>query len=357
MIKKNVYVSLILVLIGVLIITGCSGNSATSNSNSATSDSDSTASNSNPASEIISFKIAGNLSSLRLEAVKLFAKTIEEKSNGRLKPELFLEGQLGTNDEDLSTSISEGAFEMYFAQDFMANWVAPEWLGYANIPFAFRDPSHVIAFWNSDIGKEINERMISDYGVRLLLDSVSVRGARHITGNNPITNVDELKGLKFRVPNVPAFIESWNATGAIITPIPFGELFGAMQTGLVDAQENPLEQIQQVALFQVQKYLMMTGHQYGVYLTHVQEEWWQGLSEEDKLIIVEADKEAADYFHQELPKAEEVILKQFADAGMTIIEKDKIDIKSFQDKIVAAVLKANEGKWISGGWERIQDIK
>jgi len=287
----------------------------------------------------------------------MFAQLVEERSGGKLKPELYLEGQLGTNDEDLTTSIAEGTIDVYFGQDMLANWVAPDWLGYANVAFAFRGPDHVKAFWNSEIGEEINRKAIEAHGVRLLLDGVGLRGARHLTANKPIKSAAEMKGIKIRVPNVAAVVDSWEATGAIVTPIPWGELFGALQTGVVDAQENPFEQIDQGGLYQVQKYIMLTHHQYGVYLTHVNEKWWQSLTDEEREIIRQANKDAADYFNTELPKVDAQLLEKFKAAGVTVVETSEIDIQSFKDAIVGTVLEKNKKEWAEGGWEKIQSLQ
>jgi TRAP-type transport system periplasmic protein len=303
------------------------------------------------------FRIVANASGLALEAFQMFGELIEEKSGGTLRPEFFLRGQLGTDDEDLSTGIAEGAYEILMSSDMMSNWVAQDWLGFANVPFAFRDPAHVQAYWRGEIGQEVRERMINQFGVRVLIEDVMVRGARNVTANRAIYSPSDIQGLRFRTPNIPAVVAAWQAAGANVTPVPWGELFGALQTGLVNAQENPLEQIGDLSMYQVQDYLMMTGHQYGIQIAHVQESWWNSLSDEEREIVLEANREAAEFYNTSLESFEAELLARFEEQGMTIIPRDEIDIEAFQDAIIPALLERFGDQWAEGGWETIQALE
>lgn len=307
--------------------------------------------------DVRTFRIVANASGLALEAFQLFGELIEEKSGGSLQAEFFLRGQLGTDDEDLSTGIAEGAYEILMSSDMMSNWVAPDWLGYANVPFAFRDPEHVQAYWRGEIGQEVRERMIDQLGVRVLIEDVMVRGARNLTANRPIYHPDDMQGLRFRTPNIPAVVAAWQAAGANVTPVPWGELFGALQTGLANAQENPLEQIGDLSMYQVQDYLMMTGHQYGVQVAHVLESWWQSLSDEEQAIVLEANREAAEFYNTQLATFESEQLAHFEGQGMTIIPRDEIDIEAFQEVIIPAMLERYGDEWAEDGWETIQALE
>jgi TRAP-type C4-dicarboxylate transport system substrate-binding protein len=106
---------------------------------------------------IVKFKFVGiNQSALLSEFEIKMAQTMREKSRGTLVPKTFFDGQLGTNDEDLCSGLSEENYEMPVNAEWFWTWAAPEWMGYYRIPFAFRDSNHLITFLKSDVIKELN---------------------------------------------------------------------------------------------------------------------------------------------------------------------------------------------------------
>ena len=112
----------------------------------------STAASTAASQEVVTCKMVGNnASALSTEAAKKIAALIEEKSNGTLKPELYLEGQLGDNDEDLCTGLSEGNYEMLINAEMLFNWAVPEWMELFNMAFIFENQQHLQKFWESDI--------------------------------------------------------------------------------------------------------------------------------------------------------------------------------------------------------------
>lgn len=307
--------------------------------------------------EPIKFKFAGNnASSLSTEASKKIAEIIKEKSNGTLIPELYLEGQLGDNDEDLSTAVSEGNVQMLINAEMLFNWAAPEWMELFNMAFVFDNAEQLEKFWKSDTGKDLDKILIDKYNVKAYMDTIALRGPRYVTANKEITSVEDMKGLKMRTPNNPGVVASWKATGANVTPIAWGELFGALQTGIVDAQENPLDNIQQAGLFQVQKYLMQTEHQYTNYFIYLNNPWYESLSEEHKEIIHSAIDEGFKWHNAEVKAHDEELMKEFEEKGMIVITKDKIDIESFKESIIPVVLEKNKDKFPVGGYEKIKGL-
>lgn len=307
--------------------------------------------------EAVSFKIVGNNSSaLSTEAAKKIASIIEEKSEGTLKPELYLEGQLGDNDEDLCTGLSEGNYEMLLNAEMLFNWAVPEWMELFNMAFIFEDQDHLQKFWEDDMGKELGDQLIEKYGVRAYLNTIALRGPRYLTANKEVKSVNDMEGLKLRTPNNAGVIASWKATGANVTPIAWGELFGALQSGIVNAQENPLANIDQAGLYSVQTHLIQTEHQYTNYFMFLNEEWWQSLSEEHQMIISEAIDEGFTWHNEQVNDEDENFLKTFQEKGMTLITKDQIDIESFKEKIIPVLLEENKDKYPEGAYEKIQAL-
>lgn len=306
---------------------------------------------------VVNFKFVSNNQDVLLTGIlHEMADLMIEKSNGTLQPKLFLEGQLGSNDEDYCTGLSEGNFEMLCNPEWFQIWTSPEWLGLMNTPFIFRDAQHLQDFWRSDIGSAINQKSIDQFNTYTYAQTVALRGARYLTANKPITNVSDVKGLKMRTPNVPGVVASWKAAGANVTPIPWGELYSALQTGIVDAQENPAANIDIAAMYQVQDYLMMTGHQYTCFFIHLNNKWFKNLTMEQQKAITDSIDEAFTKYNNEVIESESLLLEKFKEKGMTIIEKKDIDIDSFKEKIVPAVLEEYKDVYAENGWDKIQAI-
>lgn len=190
--------------------------------------------------EVVTFKMVGNNSSaLSTEAAKKIAAIIEEKSNGTLKPELYLEGQLGDNDEDLCTGLSEGNYEMLLNAEMLFNWAVPEWMELFNMAFIFEDQAHLQSFWADQMGQDLGEKLVEKYGVRAYLDTIALRGPRYLTANKEITSVSDMEGVKLRTPNNAGVIASWQATGANVTPVAWGNTPHASSSSRISAASPP----------------------------------------------------------------------------------------------------------------------
>jgi len=300
--------------------------------------------------------IGGNQVGVSREAKLQFEKIVLERSKGMLVPELYIDGQTGLNDEDLSTGVSEGIYQLYWGQNMMCSWAAPEWVSYTDVPFCFRDNNHVQAFWSSEIGDLIKEKVLEQYGVLIVTENLSVQPPRQITANKPIYKPEDLKGLKFRTPLLPGVVAGWEAAGANVTPIKWGELFGALQTGIVDAQENPLYKIKSSGVYQVQKYIMLSDHSIKNEIVYLNYKWWKSLSEEEQNIILGAIKETNLWRMEELKKEDEQLIQDFKDYGVIIVEHSEIDIDAFKDMIAPVIREKFNKEWAPDGWQKIQSL-
>ncbi|MCX7026031.1 MAG: TRAP transporter substrate-binding protein [Spirochaetes bacterium] len=294
--------------------------------------------------KIVEFKFAGNNSDvLATQACIKIATNIAEKSQGTLKPSLFLEGQLGNNDEELNTGLTEGNFEMLLNAEMLFNWAVPDWMSLFNMAFIFDDQAHLQRFWNSDVGDELASAVLKKYNI--------------LTANKPIKQVGDLAGLKLRTPNNAGVIASWKAAGANVTPVAWGELFGALQNGVVNAQENPLANIDQAAIYQVQKYLMQTEHQYTNFFIYFNNKWWKTLSADQQKIIAAAIDKGFSWYNEQVNLQDEAFIKKFKEKGMTLITKDQIDIASFKNAIIPVLLKQNASSYPPGAYDKIQSLR
>jgi tripartite ATP-independent transporter DctP family solute receptor len=157
-----------------------------------------------------------------------------------------------------------------------------------SVPFVFPDYSAVQKAYEGALGQKLNEAMIQSGNMRLL--GLSKRGARLLTASKPIITPDDIKGLKLRVPEIATWVAAWKEVGALPTPVAWPEVFTALQTGVVNAQENPILQIYEAKLYEVQKYVMLTEHLSAYFHWFGNEKFLQGLSPEQRKIVEEAVK-------------------------------------------------------------------
>ena len=179
-------------------------------------------------------------------------------------------------------------------------------------------------------------------------------GIRHITNNlRPIKQPTDLRGIKLRTPKDPMTIDIFNALGANPTPIAFGELYLALRQGTVDGQENPLVNIWSSKLYEVQKYISLSGHKYEMTPFIISVKAWRSLSLQDQRLIRHASQLAKTYQRLELVRQESMLLNKLVAAGIKVNKTNQVAFRkatrSVYDKwrkkvgnIVDELLKAAE---------------
>ena len=261
-----------------------------------------------------------------------FAHILDSLSEGRIEVRVHPAEQLGP-ELDMIRSIRAGIVEMTITGESMQNWAGITAL--LAVPYLIRDSEHLKQVVEGKIGEEIAEEMIRKIGVRPV--GYFERGPRHLTSNRPVTKPDDLAGIILRVPNVPLFVQVWQALGAKPTPMTFSEVFTALQQGTVEAQENPFALIYSAGLFEVQKYLNLTSHVTSWIYVVIGEKQFQSLPEELQKMVMEAGKQMQHYHEKEFVKQEKFLRHQLEDRGMQFVEPD---IEAFRNNAEAALLEA-----------------
>lgn len=260
------------------------------------------------------------------QAALKFAELVDEKTSGKVKVEVFSGGTLGdwkTTIEGLGLGVVQVVIEGLGSLD--------AWAPIAKLsttPYLIRDAEHFLSVFNDPVGKEFIEEVEKQGNFKLV--GPMYRGARVVTSKKPFYNVDELQGLKIRVPNTELMIRIWQELGASPTPLALTETFTALQQGTVDAQENPVIESYGHGFYDVCKYLIRTNHCLGADIFIFDADYFNGLPQEIQAALEEAANEAAAWRNDFAIKSEEEYIKKFEEKGVTIIEPD---LKSFQEKL------------------------
>ena len=244
---------------------------------------------------------------------------LEQKSNGEMVVKL-LGPEMG-GERDIQEATSRNEFQIMQSGDMgVSTWGAK----YAVIsaPWLFPGYDAVEKVYKGKIGQLLNEAMIKNGNVRIV--GLSRRGARLLTASSAITSPAELKGLKLRVPEIPQWVAIWKELGALPTPVAWPEVFTALQTGVVSGQENPIMQIYEAKLYEVQKYVMMTEHLSTYFHWIANEKFFQGLSPANRKLVEETVKTAADWGSgKQQEKAAELRAIMEKQYGVKFVDVDK----------------------------------
>ena len=246
-----------------------------------------------------------------------FAEEVDRLTEGRIAVEVFPNESLG-KEIDLINGMQLGTVDMTITGESLQNWSPMAAL--LAVPYAYGSLEQMDEVASGEIGDEIEQQIIERAQIRPL--AYFARGPRELTASRTIESVEDLQGLKMRVPNVPLFVDTWSALGAQPTPMAFSEVFTSLQNGTIDAQENPLALIRSASFSEVQSYVNLTDHvRSWIYLT-ISEQTWNQLSDEDKQAIQEAADIAQEYerglFEESLAADRSYLEEQ----GMTFVEVD-----------------------------------
>lgn len=244
---------------------------------------------------------------------------LEERSNGRLQVEVYTGGALG-GEEDMVELMKTGQISVGLFGDYPLANFAPEYAP-TQVPFLFTSWELVFEYYDAFWDK-INQKLEEKSGMVLL--AVQKRGARCLTANKPIEHPEDLKGLKLRLPQLPLWVRVWSSMGAIATPVPWPEVYMALQTGVVDAQENPAETIKIGKLYEVQKYFMTTEHLLSVYHWTASTKFLNELPPDLRKLVVDTVREVVyNWANVEADKRDQEAREFLKSQGMVFIEVNK----------------------------------
>ncbi len=273
----------------------------------------------------IKFGHSGSLEHQYHIGAEHFKKLVEEKSGGELKVTIFPQGQLG-GERDLAEGVRMGTIEIGSASPGNMSGFVPE-LELFGVPFLFQTKKQVYTALDGEVGEYFNKLLLDKGFVNFAYWEV---GFRNMSNNiRPVKAPADMQGLKIRVQESKIKVELIKSLGAIPTPIPFGELYSALQQKVVDGQENPIATIYSMKFYEVQKYISLTGHTYEPALVFANPRWFNALSPEHQKILREAGQETAVYQRARLAELDAERLDVMKKAGVQV--EEQLDISAFTE--------------------------
>lgn len=277
------------------------------------------------------------------------ADEFKKRTNGKFEIQVFPASSLG-KESDINQGLQLGTVDIILTGASFASNSYPR-LAVSYYPFTFRDADHVIKYGKSAVFKELTEGYKKVTGNTVT--ALTYYGARHATSNKLFKTCEEMKGLKMRVPDSPAYTALPRACGANPTPIAFAEVYLALQNGTVDAQENPLPTIEAKKFYEVQKNIILTGHISDALLTVISPTALAKMSPADQKLFAEISQEAAEHATNDIRKREGELVDVFKKKGINVVTVDR---KDFQQHVLKAITFESM-KLDKKDWDRIQAIK
>jgi tripartite ATP-independent transporter DctP family solute receptor len=252
-----------------------------------------------------------------VKASERLKESVEKRSGGQLKVDIFPSSQLG-GEREMQEMVSLGTLEMTVTG--VAVIYEPLY-ALLEAPFLYRDRDHIKKVMASPIVAELGESLLKK-GIRYV--GFYENGFRNITnGKRAIQAPGDVRGLKIRTPENLAQIETFKALGAVATPMAFSELYSALAQGVVDGQENPLQNIWNGKFYEVQKHLAMTGHIYNSAYVVVSDAFWKKLSAGQRTLVAEAVTEASNSQLDLVANLDKQLLTDMKAKGLQVTTPDR----------------------------------
>lgn len=268
------------------------------------------------------------------QAADFFAKRVDELSGGKIKVEVFPSAQL-VDDDKVFQELSRNNVQMAAPSFSKFTPIAKEF-NIWDIPFLFRDTEHLHKVMDGEVGQILKD-IISKRGI-VALDYWDAGFKQFSTNKKPIVIPEDAKGQKMRIMSSKVLEEQTKALGAIPQVLPFGEVYSALSTGVVDAAENPLSNLYNSKFYEVQSSITLSNHGYLGYLVVVSDGFWKQLPDDLKEIFKQALHEATEFERAESAKEEQVLLDKLKkdDATKTeIVELTDEQVALWKEKMQA----------------------
>lgn len=284
---------------------------------------------------IIRFGYGLNEESVQGRAARYLAEELGKISGGKLKMRTYGSANLGS-DEQMQAALVGGAQEMMVGSTAPLATMVKEF-GVFDLPFLFNDEKEADAVLDGAFGEKLLKMLDAKGLVGLVYWE---NGFRNVTNSkHPIAKAEDMQGIKLRVMQNQIALGVFGALGANAVPMPFSELFTALETRTVDGQENPVTTIQSSKFYEVQPYLSLTRHVYTPWVLLASKKWWDTLSPDEQKLIRQAAASSRDFERKDSRADSNKAMTVLKDSGMKINTVSPEELQRLREKAQPVVDK------------------
>ena len=284
---------------------------------------------------LIRFGYGLNEDSVQGRAARHLAQELEKLSGGKLKMKTFGSASLGP-DEQMQSALVGGVQEMMVGSTAPLATMVKEF-GVFDLPFLFNTDQEADAVLDGPLGERLLKKLEAKGLVGLVYWE---NGFRNLTNSkHPVVKAEDLEGIKLRVMQNQVALGVFNALGANAVPMPFSELFTALETRTVDGQENPVTTIQSSKFYEVQPYLTITRHVYTPWVVLASKKWWDTLSPDEQKLIRQAAVASRDFERKDSRADSTKAMETLKEHGMKINVVSEEEIARMREKVQPVVDK------------------
>jgi tripartite ATP-independent transporter DctP family solute receptor len=266
--------------------------------------------------------------SVQGRAARFFASEVDRLSAGKLKVSTFGDATMGS-DMQMQNALLAGSLEMMVGSTATLVSINKDF-GVYDLPFLISTNQEADGVLDGPLGTKL-AKTLEPAGLIVLC--YWENGFRNLTNNkHPVAKLEDFSGIKLRVMQNPVYLSLFNALGANAVPLPYSELFTAMQSGVVDGQENPVTTIASDKFYEVQKYLSITRHVYTPWIMMAAKPWWDKLTDDQKKIIQQAAVASRDFERKDSREGSLKAVDFLKSKGMQVNEVSKEELARMQEK-------------------------
>ncbi|KUP91601.1 sialic acid TRAP transporter substrate-binding protein SiaP [Tritonibacter horizontis] len=293
----------------------------------------------------IKYTTASVPSDLHTRAMQVFKDELEARAAGAFDVQLFDSGSLFAQGADLD-ALQRGNAEMtYLSYQLIADAI-PEY-SLLTAGYLFQNPAHYRTFLASDIGAEFKAKVSEEMDVQLLDTCYLGTRQLNLRKARDVQTPADLDGLKLRMPGSDAWLFLGSALGAAPTPLPFGEVYLGLQTGTIDAQDNPLPTVEAAKFYEVTKQIVLTSHLVDGINIAINNETWDKLSDDQKTAVSEAAVASCDWNNAERTANEERLVDFLTSEGLQVVTPD---VDAFRTHVQDVYFSSERSKSWPEGW-------
>jgi len=288
------------------------------------------------------------------EGAMKFAELVEERTDGRIKINVFPNSQLG-GIQEMFTQITTGDLEMVYGGINTLGFIdGGDAFEITAIPFLYRDYDHMLSVLKADFFEPVFEDAEKKTGIKVM-NITGDTAPRGLSASKPIRKPADFNGLKIRTAASEVVLRAMKKLGALPQQIAFADLYMALKTGVVDAQENGAIVVATNSLYEVQDYYMKTDYIRDIETFYVNPAFWDGLSKADQNILMKASEEAGALVtrltEEQLAEAYDFLKKE-----ITVIEPPELDLEAIRKALVGAYEDWDGSKWPKGLLDKIRGM-